>query len=76
MIYLATQRRLITDDLLILRGDVDHRRALPLDPLRLGHRPVGDDVATGGAVLVMDRLQLRVHVGRAVHRAPLRVLAS
>ena len=31
---------------------------------------------TGGAVLVMDRLQLRVHVGRTVDCAPLRVLAS
>jgi hypothetical protein len=39
------------------------------DPLRVGHRP-----ATGGAVLVMNRPQLCVHVGRAVHRAPLRVL--
>ena len=46
----------------LLWGDVDHRRPLA-DPLLLGHRPVGDDVATGGAVLVMDRLQLRVHVG-------------
>jgi hypothetical protein len=58
-----------------LRLHVDHGRALS-DPLLLGHRAVGDDVATGGAVLVMDRLQLRVHVGRAVHRAPLRVLTS
>jgi hypothetical protein len=55
--------------------NVDHGRALS-DPLLLSHRLVGDDVATGGAVLVMDRLQLRVHVGRAVHRAPLGVLAS
>jgi hypothetical protein len=46
------------------------------DPFRLCERPVGDDVATGGTVLVMDRLQPRVHVGRAVHRAPLRILAS
>jgi hypothetical protein len=34
---------------------VDYRRPLT-DPLLLGHRAVGDDIATGGAVLVMDRL--------------------
>ena len=59
----------------VLRGDVDHRRPLA-DPLLLGHRPVADDVATGGAVLVMHRLQLRVHVGCAVRRTPPRVLPS
>ena len=37
-------------------------------------RAIGDDVAAGGAVLVVDRLQLRVHVGSAVHRAHRQVL--
>jgi hypothetical protein len=52
----------------LLRGDVNHRRPLA-DPLLRAHRPVGDDIAAGRAVFVVDRLQLRVHVGRAVYGA-------
>jgi hypothetical protein len=46
----------------LLRGDI-YNVGSSRDPLRLGHRPVSDDVATGRAVLVMDRLALRVNIG-------------
>ena len=66
----------MTQDLLILRCDIDYRRAYLFEPLRFCEWPVGYDIPTGGTVLVMDRLQLRVHVRRAVDRATLRVLPS
>ena len=76
MIYLATQRRLMTHDLLILWCDIDHRRAYLFEPLKFCKGAVGNQIPTRRAVLVMDRLQLGVHVGRTVHRAPLRIFAS
>jgi hypothetical protein len=66
----------MTRDLLILRCDINHRRAYLFDPLRFCKRAVGNQIPTRRAVLVLDRLQLRVHVRCTVHRAPLRILAS
>ena len=54
----------------LLRGDI-YNVGSSRDPFLLGQRSIRDDIATGRAVLVVDRLQLRMHVGRAVDRTPL-----
>jgi hypothetical protein len=46
-----------------LGGNLQHVCARSRIPLLLGHRAVGDDVATGGTVLVMDRLHDEAGVG-------------
>ena len=72
----ATQRCWMTNNLLILRCDIDHRRAYLFEPLRFCKGAVGNQIPTRRAVLVLDRLQLGVDERRAVDRAALRVLAS